>query len=476
MARSIRFAPLLVVAGALLVACRPDAAPIAPRAPASGGGFVAGETAPDAAADPRSTKPWRDALRGDRQAIRIPDHTPMRGAAAPLVTVVHFGDYTDPKSAAQARAIDEALRRWPDDVRLAFVHVPGSSRPVARMAAQTAAAAGATDRFWDVHDRLFADPPADAAAIERVVTTAGLDLATWRQAIADRVHEPWIAANIAAARELGVARAGVVAINGRTGPKDAAALVAAIGQEREATAALVRDGLPRAEIYAEILAVADVPKPLGAAGAPGAVDPQLNYAVPAAGRPVLGPVDARVTIIAFSDFQCPFCARAQATLAEIRKRHPDDVRIVFRNLPLAFHAQARDLAKLALAADRFGKFWPMHDLIFESGGRDFTQWKRFAKKSRLDPRKLARAMAAPELEQMLAEDAAVAAAFGARGTPTFFVNGRLLGGAQPVDAFEALITEELAKAEAFAAEDPGGEGTFYDRLIEGFAGPIEPAG
>lgn len=472
MARSIRFAPLLAIA--LLPGCRNDAAAIAPVSPAAGGDTVAAQPATDVA--PPSGRPWRDALRGERQAIRIPDHTPVRGAATPLVTIVHFGDYTDPKSAAQARAIDEALRRWPDDVRLAFVHVPSSSRPVARMAAQTAAAAGAVDRFWDVHDRFFAEPPTDAAAVERIAVAAGLDRVAWAEALADHVHEPWIAANVAAARELGVARAGVVSINGRTGPKDAAAMVAAIGDEREATAALVREGLPRAEIYAEILAVADVPKPLGAAAAPGAIDPQINYAVPAAGRPVLGPVDARVTIVAFSDFQCPFCARAQATLAEIRKRHPDDVRIVFRNLPLAFHAQARDFAKLALAADGLGKFWPMHDLIFESGGRDFTQWKRFAKKLRLDPRKLARAMAAPAIEQALVEDAAVAAAFGARGTPTFFINGRLLGGAQPVDAFEALITEELAKAEAFAAEDPGGAGTFYDRLIEGFAGPIEPAG
>ena len=142
----------LAVLGFVLLACRPEAKPIA--APASGGDFVAAsatQEAPDRA--------WRDALRADRQAIRIPDHTPVRGAKEPLVTIVQFGDYTDAASATQARAVADALQRWPGDVSIAFVQLPSRSRRVSRLAAETAASAGGAEAFWQIHDRLFATPP-----------------------------------------------------------------------------------------------------------------------------------------------------------------------------------------------------------------------------------------------------------------------------------------------------------------------------
>jgi protein-disulfide isomerase len=445
----------------LLLACRPEAQPIA--APASGGDFVA-------ASEPQAPAPnraWRDALRADRLAIAIPEHTPRRGASDPLVTIVQFGDYTNAVSATQARAIADALQRWPSDVGTAFVQLPARSRKVSRLAAQTAASAGDADRFWQVHDRLFATPPQSEADLERIATEAGLDLAAWKQAIAGEIHRQWIDQNTASARELGIVRAPALFVNGRPIDGDAEAILAMVASERDAIAELVADGLPRAETYAEILAVADVPKPIPSASKDG-LDPQLNYAVPAADRPVLGPVDAPVTIVVFSDFQCPFCARAQETLTQLRARHPDDVRIVFRNMPLAFHKQARELAKVALAADAKGKFWAMHDLIFANRITRDGEWKSFAKKLKLDARKLAKAMQSPAIETKIQEDEAVARAFGVTGTPTFFVNGRLLGGAQPLEEFERIVLEELGKAKAVIAHDAGGEGSVYDRMIEGF--------
>lgn len=450
--------PLL--AFVLLLACRPDAKPVTPTAPATGGDFVAAQSD----APPLQDRAWRDALRGDRQAIRIPDHAPMRGAKEPLVTIVQFGDYTDPASAIQASAVADALQKWPSDVSVAFVQLPSRSRRVARMAAETATAAGA-EKFWQVHDRLFATPPKAPADLERIATESGLDVATWKQAIESGLHKPWIEANATSARELGIVRAPALFVNGRAATGTADEIVAAIDAERTAMAKLVADGLPRAEIYAEILAVADMPKPLAT---PTGDDDGASFAVPAAERPVLGPANALVTIVIFSDFQCPYCARAQETLAELRKRHPDDVRLVFRNMPLAFHREARTLAKIALAAEKQGKFWEMHDLIFANRDLHTASAKQLAKKLRIDAKKLAKAMKSPELEQKIAEDEALAKSFGVSGTPTFFVNGRRMSGAQPIESFDALVREELEKAKDFAVHDPGGEGTVYDRMIEGF--------
>lgn len=450
--------------------CASPTSAVTPTAPARGGDPVVATASPTAGPIAR---PWRDALRGDRQAIRIPDHTPARGATQPLVTIVHFGDYTHAPSAAAARVIDQALARWPDDVRLAFVHVPSPRRPLAHAAAQSAAASGAIDRFWQLHDRLFARPPTDMAGLEQAAVDVGLDANTWRQALADDLHRPWIDASIASARALGVARPGVVAVNGRIAPATPDGLAALIASERDAMAKLVGEGLPRSDVYTEILAVGDVPTALAGANNDGSVDPLTNYAVPAAGRPVLGPVDAPITIIVFSDFECPFCARVQGVLKDLRAKHPQDVRIVFRNMPLAFHPHARDLAMAALAADAHGKFWPMHDLIFAHAEKT-ADWRPLAKRLRLDPRKLAQTMKSPLIAQKLAEDLADAAAFGVAGTPTFFINGRMFGGAQSVEDFERVIAEELPKAREFAANDLGGEGTFYDRMIDGFAPPPVP--
>ncbi len=382
--------------------------------------------------------------------------------------IVQFGDYVDATSAAQAQALADALRRWPNDVRVAFVPVPSATRPLGLLAAQTAAAGGAIDRYWEVHDRLFAKPPKQREDLERIAAASGLDVATWAASLADGLHRPWIDASVASARELGVVRAGAVFVNGRAAKGDASAIMALVASEREAMTGLVHDGLPRSEIYAEILAVADSPAPRNAAAGTGSPDPATNYAVPAADRPVLGPIDAPVTIIVFSDFQCPFCARVQPVLEQLRAGHPDEVRVVFRNLPLAFHQHARELAKVALAADAQGKFWPMHDLIFARKEMNAANWKPLAKRLRLNAGKMIRVMNSEEVEQKIVEDEAAAKAFGVNGTPSFFINGRFIGGAQPIEGFERIVNEELVKAKEFAAHDPGGAGTFYDRMIEGF--------
>ncbi|MBX7083091.1 MAG: thioredoxin domain-containing protein [Nannocystaceae bacterium] len=456
-------------------------APVSPSSPATPMTPVVADVGPAAPSEsPRpSGRPWRDALREGRVALRLEGFVPARGATEPLVDAVLFGDFTDPTSATIAAAFERARLRWPDDVRVRFVHVPMPTRPMARLDATAAIEAGRSDRFWPMVDRLFADPPADRAALARAAGELGIGADALAAALDGDAHRDWIDADLARARALGIARPGVGFVNGRAVPVGADAIVELIEDERDDMAELVRQGLPRVEIGAEILAVAATPSPLSAPSPTDAVDPAVNYAVPARGAPVLGPLDAPVTIVIFADFQCPFCARVQATLATLRERHGDELRIVYRNLPLAFHTEARNLAKLALAvralSGRKGpraadaKFFAFHDLLFARKELGAANWRPFAKRLGLDPKRVAKAATAPAIEAQIAEDERDAAAFGARGTPSFFVNGRPLQGAQPIEAFETLIAEELAKARDFASNDPGGAGTFYDRLIVGFA-------
>jgi protein-disulfide isomerase len=225
-----------------------------------------------------------------------------------------------------------------------------------------------------------------------------------------------------------------------------------IEAERAEVEALLDDGVPRSGIYERLMQDAPArrakPKPDGP-------DPKKRYTVPAGeGRPSLGPEDAPITVVVFSDFQCPFCARLRPTIHALAERH-GDVRVVFRQLPLEMHPLARPAAKAALAAHRQGKFWELHDALFSGRrGVEADDLEATAQEVGLDMDRWNADRDDPAIEQMIAEDEALAHELGLRSTPGTFVNGRFVGGAQPAEAFDALIEEERAAASRPAEAEP----------------------
>ena len=160
----------------------------------------------------------------------------------------------------------------------------------------------------------------------------------------------------------------------------------------------------------------------------------------------LGPETAQVTIVEFSDFQCPYCSKVVPTIKEIAARYPEQVRIVFRHLPLSFHDNARIAAYGSICAGNQDRFWEYHDLLFANQralGRE--QLSGYAATLALDMEKFETCMSAPETEALVAKDLKDAEQLGASGTPAFFVNGIFLSGAQPIEAFDELIQEEIAR-------------------------------
>ncbi|MGB5694305.1 MAG: thioredoxin domain-containing protein [Polyangiales bacterium] len=177
-----------------------------------------------------------------------------------------------------------------------------------------------------------------------------------------------------------------------------------------------------------------------------------RYKVPVTNQPSKGPKDALVTIVEFSEFQCPFCARVLPTTKQIIDTYGDKVRIVWRNNPLPFHNNAAPAAAVAMEAYAEGgndKFWEVHDALFANQkalGR--TELEGYAEKAGLDMAKVKKALDEGTHKSTIDGDQALAAQLGARGTPYFYVNGRQLRGAQPFAAFQTVIDEELATAEA----------------------------
>ena len=173
-------------------------------------------------------------------------------------------------------------------------------------------------------------------------------------------------------------------------------------------------------------------------------DPSQRAEIAIDGAATRGPDDAEVTIVEYSDFQCPFCARVQPTLMQIEETYGDRVRRVYKHLPLRIHPEAPNAAAASEAALLQGKFWEMHNKIFASQ-RDLGDavYRRFAEELGLDLERFDKDRNSPEIKQRIERDEQEAQRLGVSGTPAFFINGRFLSGAQPFEAFQRVIDEEL---------------------------------
>lgn len=162
--------------------------------------------------------------------------------------------------------------------------------------------------------------------------------------------------------------------------------------------------------------------------------------------PVRGSADAPVTIVEFSDFQCPYCSRGKSVMEEVLKSYPGKVKVVFKNLPLPFHPEAEPAAIAALAAGKQGKFWEMHDLLFDNQAElSSAKYLEFAGKLGLDLNKFKDDLDSAEVKKLVKDDAELASSLGVRGTPGFFVNGVQVKGARPAAYFNTIIDRWLAK-------------------------------
>jgi len=165
------------------------------------------------------------------------------------------------------------------------------------------------------------------------------------------------------------------------------------------------------------------------------------------GAPFKGTERAAVTIVKFEDFQCPYCKTVQLTYQELLKRYNGKVRLVHKDLPLdSIHPQARQAAEAARCAGDQGKFWEYHDKLYANSPKaGVEELKSYAKELGLNVTSFDQCVASGKFKGLVQKDLSEGAQLGLTGTPTFFINGRELSGAQPVDAFAAIIDEELSQ-------------------------------
>jgi protein-disulfide isomerase len=168
-------------------------------------------------------------------------------------------------------------------------------------------------------------------------------------------------------------------------------------------------------------------------------------AVEASG-PGRGPMGARVVIVEFADFQCPYCVKASEIVKRVAAEYPADVRVVFRHFPLGNHPLAPKAAEASACAHEQGKFWEYHDHLWANQrDLDETSLKAHAVTLGLDVKPFVDCLESGKMKGLVESDRRAGEALGINGTPAFFINGRLLAGAQPEEAFRRAIDRELGR-------------------------------
>jgi protein-disulfide isomerase len=282
----------------------------------------------------------------------------------------------------------------------------------------------------------------DDAAIEAAAAETGLDLGRFDEDRADPRTSIALDRAMQLASQIGVTGTPTFFVNGRliVGAQPYDVFKPVVEERLAAARQLVASGVRPSRVYEQTIA----------SGLPTVVDGdddsagigEAVEAVPTTGAPARGPASAAINVVLFSDYECPFCARAESIIRSLEQAHPGAVRVVFKNMPLPIHDHAWLAAKAALAAGEQGKYWEYHDVLFvHQNALDRASLERYAADVGLEARRFARDLDDARLEARLEADVADAEALGVKGTPTLFVNGRRIVGAQPLAKLEAAAAK-----------------------------------
>jgi len=396
------------------------------------------------------------AIAGDVDRVRTPADSLSRGPNDALVTIVAFSDFQCPFCSRVNPTIEQLIKDYPGKVRVQFRHYPLPFHTDAPLASQAALEAGAQGKFWEMHDKLFANQRAiKREDLDKYAGELGLDMGKFKASLDSGKFKAQVEADTALGGKLGVRGTPHFFINGRalSGAQPITAFKEIVDDEIARAEKLVKAGTPKSQVYAKLMATAraaDAPAP-AAADAPAApAQPSADqvYKVPLGTSPMKGGKAPKVTIVAFSEFQCPFCSRVLPTLKQVHDTYGEDVAVVFKHLPLPFHNNAKGAAQAAAAAALQGKFWELHDKMFanqQTLAREDIN--KYAQEVGINMAKFAKDIDGDAVSAQLAADEALAGKVGARGTPTFFINGVIFRGAQPFDSFKTAIDAQIKKAD-----------------------------
>ena len=377
------------------------------------------------------------------QFAMLPGDSPAIGSAKAPVTIVHYFDYQCPFCLRIVPTLEQIVQEYPDQVRLVYKMHPLSMHQNAMPAAEAAMAAAAQGKFFEMNKKLFQNQQQlTRDSFIQYAKEIGLDVDKFTKDIDGKAYEAKISAQSKEVEDIGANGTPATFVNGRfvNGAKPFAFFKDVIDEEIGWAKSGKRPEFKTGKNIAET----QVKQP-GSAGP----DPNKVYDLAAGNSPSRGPSNAKVTILHFFDYQCPFCVRVAPTIEKLAQDYPNDVRVVYKMHPLPMHPNAMIAAEAAMAANAQGKFLPMAEKLYVGAAQPgLTRDKviELAKAINLDVDKFTKDLDTHAYQSLIAADTKQAMDVGATGTPSTFVNGRFLSGAQPYESFKKVIDEEIEKA------------------------------
>lgn len=407
---------------------------------------------------PTCTNPGDDpvglAISEPQQAAGIPclrynveiGDAPTRGPDDAPITIVMFSDFECPFCTRAMQTIQTLETLHQGEIRLVYKSFPIARHPQAMLAALMAMSAAEQGAFWGFHDRIFSGDGIATPTLIEHVNALGMDMTRVAKDLDAMTHAVAVRRDLEQASRLQVRSTPTFFINGRriSGAKPLSFFETIVEEERAFASTWRADGVPADELYAHATKLGY--EAIEYDQDPDVLDEDKTYPVPVEKSPTLGPADAPVTIVVFGDFQCPFCARGHETLRAIKDRYADQVRLVYKHFPLPGHPAAIPAARASMVANAQGKFWPFHDELYATGARFSPEDLQ-----EIGARVGLSETTAPwseskEFDAQIKRDIELGMTLGVTGTPTSFVNGRPVQGAQSEIMFRSIITEELARA------------------------------
>lgn len=430
---------------------------------------------------------WSD----EASPVPVTSDDPVWGSRAAPVTVVEFSDFECPYCSMVEKTVDQVKTTYGKDrVRIVWKHNPlpfhKSARPAA-VAAETVRVLGGSDAFWKFHDTAFKNQKElTRENFEKWAQEAGVKLDKFKQALDQNTYAAKVDADIAVGRQVGVEGTPHFLINGVElgGAQPFDKFKEVIDAQLKKAQGLLASGTQPARLYVELTKLnrSSEPKPRDTAPTVQKKPDQppedtTVWKVPIGNSPVLGSKNAAVTVVVFSDFQCPFCKGVEDTIRQLRKDYGDKLRIVWKDRPLPFHAQAEPAAELAREARRQkgdAGFWAAHDKLFENNTNlKDTDLEGYAKDLGLDVAKVKEVISKKKYEADIEADQELGNSLNISGTPCLFFNGRRLVGNQPLDTFKTLINDQLTKAQELVKSGTPAD-KVYDKLMESAVSPPPP--
>ena len=423
-------------------------------------------------------------------SVPVSARDPQWGKADAPVTIVAVSDFQCPFCSRVEPTLKQIRDKYgPSKVRMVWKNNPLPFHNNARPAAEAAMAVfglKGSEAFWKFHDTAFSNQSSlSSENYEKWAGEAGVDKAKFKEALASKKFSAKIDEDMALSSKIGASGTPAFRINGVTvsGAQPIDKFTEVIDAQLAEAAKLVASGTRPSDVYVTLTnknQAAGPDKPAAPAAAkPDAEeeDKSVWKVIPQDDDPVRGPKDALVTMVVFSDFQCPFCKRVEDTLKQVSESYGNDLRIVWKDNPLPFHPRAKPsatLARMAYKAKGDKGFWDAHDQIFASNPKlEDEDLKGIAEKLGVSWDDTKKAIDNNKFGEKFDAGTDLAGDLQARGTPHFFINGVRLSGAQPLDAFKKAIDEQLAKAKGIMAKGVA-RGKVYEEIMKEGKEPPPP--